>query len=391
MSAAIPRLSLPGFDGSNPLGFLAALGTLAILSEGDATIRLGWQAAARWMPFLQSGQPLDGVSVAARLAEKLHGQRVDAGAERKREAAQKRFDAAKKKLKGVEAALRKLKLRGAEREAARKKEVEPLEQTQAVARDELLALLKQAVPSPELALGQRPDCTIAEFRQHATSMRTDGSPANRASMDLLASFGTELEDLPDQRIAPTPFCFITGSGHQWFLDTARQLMSRKQPTKQEPNPQPCVTPKSVRETLFVPWTYSDEGLSMRWDPAEDIRYALHLDDPGPVGAYTVWMANLLAYRALAFFPCAPGARGLVATGWTAGRESDRFTWPLWEPPLSADTIRSLLRHRAFGETDVATYRRELRARGVAAIFGARRIQVGNPPLHKINFSPADAL
>src|SRR5439155_1076745 len=114
MSKTVKPLVLTALDGANPLGFLASLGALAVLSETDVNTRLGWQAGARWTPFLQSGQPLDEASLATRLAEKLCGKPVDAAAEQKRGAAQKRFDTAKKQLKDAEAALKKRKLRGAE-------------------------------------------------------------------------------------------------------------------------------------------------------------------------------------------------------------------------------------------------------------------------------------
>src|SRR6266511_2491459 len=295
MNAKVHRLGLSALDGANPLGFLAALGTLGVLSQTDADTRLGWQAGARWTPFLQSGQPLDESSVVARLAEKLRGKPVDAEAEQKRQAAQKGFDAAKKRLKDVEAEFKKRKLRGVEREAARRKEIEPLEQAQSEARDESLAALKEAVPSPELSLGQRPDCTVKEFRDYAILMRAEASSTDRTSVDLLASFGAEPTKEDNPRIAPTPFCFITGSGHQWFLDTACQLIA-------------VVTENKVREALFEPWAYRDEKLTMRWDPVDDRRYALMDRDPTASDnkSTTVWMANLLAYRALAFFPCAPG-------------------------------------------------------------------------------------
>jgi hypothetical protein len=379
MSASVHRLDLPALDGANPLGFLAALGTLAALSETDPTVRLGWQAHARWMPFLQGQQPLNENSIVATLVEKLAGKPVDTAAEKKRAEAQKGFDAARKSAKDAQANLKKRKLRGAEREAAWATEIKPLKQAERGARDGLLAALKQAVPSPELALGQRPDCTVAEYREHASSMRTEATPARRTSADLLAAFGVEPYNVGDERISPTPFCFITGSGHQWFLDTARQLMAAVSETK-------------VREALFEPWAYRDEKLTMRWDPLDDRRYALLDRDPTASDnkSSTVWMANLLAYRALALFPCAPIARGLVTAGWSGDRVQDCFTWPLWNLPLGVHTVRSLLRHPAFAETNLAAFRPELRARGVVAVFQARRLQVGNPPLHKINFSPAVA-
>jgi hypothetical protein len=100
------------------------------------------------------------------------------------------------------------------------------------------------------------------------------------------------------------------------------------------------------------------------------------------------MANLLGYRALSLFPSAPGQGRLATTGWGL-RTAAAFTWPLWEGTADPDTIRSLLQLWELTEEDVD--QSALRARGIAAVFRARRMQVGNPPLHKINFSPARAV
>jgi hypothetical protein len=99
---------------------------------------------------------------------------------------------------------------------------------------------------------------------------------------------------------------------------------------------------------------------------------------------TVWMANLLAYRGLALFFSAATLRGLETTGWIEGKSSPVFTWPIWEEPLSPEVIKSLLQLQEL-------YRPRLRARGIVAIFRSQRIQVRNPPLHKINFTPASSL
>jgi hypothetical protein len=389
------ELELSALDGANPLGFLAALGTLVVLSETDPQLKLGWHAGARWTPFLTSPNPLDETKILQRLTKRLRGQPVSETAERKREASQKRFDAAKKRLKNANDELKALKLRGNQLKVERDRIVVPVRQRFEKRRQIVLARLKSAVPSPELALGQRPDCTVQEFREHAVAIRAESAPNGRTTADLLASFGAETADLENERIQPTAFCFITGSGHQWFLATVRQLMTRKDPTKQEPAPPQCVTDKSLHNCLFKSWAYSDEGLSMRWDPAEDVRYALRFDNPGPIGAYTVWMANLLAYFALGCFPCAALSHETGTACWTVSKESAAFRWPVWEQPLKRDAVRSLLTHRAFAapdyEADRKSLRDELRARGVAGIFCAQRIQVGNPPLHKINFSPASAL
>jgi hypothetical protein len=383
MRALQNTLNLPALDGANPLGFLAALGALTILSETDSTIKLGWQCRARWVPFIVSSNPLNEADVLQRLTTRLRGKPVDAENQRLREEAQKRFDSAKRNLKSAEDRLKKLSLKGKARDEARSTEVEPCKQALRIAYSERQTTLKNAVPSPELALGQRPDCTVEEFRESARLIRRESSPNARATVDLLASFGSEASEVDADRIAPTLFCFITGSGHQWFLETARELMAVASESK-------------LREALFEPWVYTDEKLTMRWDPLDDRRYALM--DRDPTASYnkstTVWMANLLAYFALSNFPCAMTERGPANTGWSRSKDSIHFAWPVWCHPLSRDAIRSLLCYQAVvavsGGDERAESRLQLRARGIEAVFAARRIQVGNPPLHKINFSPSVA-
>ncbi|NIR32207.1 MAG: hypothetical protein GWN84_23500 [Gammaproteobacteria bacterium] len=125
---------------------------------------------------------------------------------------------------------------------------------------------------------------------------------------------------------------------------------------------------------------------MRWDPVEARRYALMDQDPGPIGSRTVWMANLLAYRALALLPSAPRRNGLATTGWSEHEDGQFFTWPLWTHPACPDTVRSLLLLPVLCSR--APDRPALRARGIDAVFRARRIKVGTGANYKVNFSPA---
>ena len=375
MSEPIHQLDLPALDGANPLGFLAALGTLRVLSESDPTIKLGWHARARWVPFLTSSQPLEESEILQRLATRLLGEPVEKIAESKRSNAQDWFDSAKKELKDARVALKALNLRGTPRDEERNRSVVPLEKRFARIRAILLHRLKKAVPASELALGQRPDCTTEEFRQHARTMTKDARIADRATPDMLASFGSELSGSDEEKIEPTPFSFLGGAGHQWFLDTARELMAEAGETK-------------LREALITPWSYTDEKLTMRWDPLDDRRYALMDRDPTATDnkSTTVWMANLLGYVALAFFPCAPASRGSATACWAHTEDAPRFRWPLWASPLSADSVRSLLTHASLASTDDESGIRELRARGVGAVFSSRRLRNGK----FTNFSPATA-
>jgi len=324
------ELELPALDGANPLGFLTALGTVAVLSETDPKIKLGWHARARWTPFLQSAVFNDESALLAQLTETF---RVEC-------------------------------------------------QTEC------------GEYPMECSIGPLSQCTPEKLHCFAKATTTLADSRHRRATDMVAAFGIEKlrpskgkTDKPFE-IQRTPFCFTTGSGHQEFIADARQLMTRKLPTKGAPNPPPCITEQKLRAALFNTWSYDDPGLSLRWDPAEDVRYALRLDDPGPIGAHTVWMANALAFRALPFFPCAESKRQIATSAWC---DADTFQWPIWEKPLSKATIGSLLSYQAFANRITPPFRQELQARGVLAIFCSSRIKVGSKSQYKVSFSQSQQL
>ena len=381
MNPSLPlnSLELPALDGSNPLGFLAALGTLVTLRKaGQPHAQLGWQRRVHWRPVLHGLSLCDSHKVADTVSGALRGTKVAAQYEKERESAQRAFDAAKKALKDKKAEIKKRKLKGAARKAAYAEEVAPLEQVSNEKRDAWLAALKQCVSSEELALGRHIDCTSDEYRKHALSLIQTASQEHREASDFLAAFGSDAIVEKNGRIRGTPFCFITGSGHQYFLDTVRQLIEQ-------------VNTERVYRALFLPWEYRDEKLSMRWDPVEDRRYALMDRDPTASDnrTRTVWIANLLAYRGLVLFSAAPTLRGLETTGWIERKSKPVFTWPIWEEPLSSEVIKSLLQLQELYTAELD--RSSLRTRGIVAIFRSQRIQVGDPPLYKINFTPARSL
>lgn len=371
------EIELSGLDGANPLGFLAALGTLVTLeSAGEAGARLRWRRLQRWVPVLEGLSPTTLHAFAELTARALAGKGTPPQANKKRSEAEKRYDSARRALEDKKREIKKRGLKRKDREAAIESEVKPLERTCDRSRYEWLEVLAEAVPRPELVLGKKIDCSPDEYREHASSFLNQGT---RDALGFLASFGTDacLSKRTDA-IEPTFFCFVTGSGHQYFLDTVRQLVEK-------------VSRERVEHALFEPWTYRDPKLSMRWDPVEDRRYALMDRDPTASDnkARTVWMANLLAYRSLILFPCAPGRGRLRVAGWTLLDREPAFTWPIWEFPASTDTIRSLV-----GLTELTAAQPNgsaLRARGVTAAFRARRIRVGTGANFKLNFSPSRAV
>jgi len=375
-------LLLTGIDGANPLGFMAALGTLAVLHQAGYTdVRLAWRRGVTWRPELSGLPTTDQTELATLVAESLKGEQISEDAEAAHEQAEKRLAEAKRKLKKKSDDIKKRGLRGQERKKAQDEELDPLERGRDEARRAFLKALRDAVPKPELALGANIDCDAGDFRDLVHPLLDSAGCRGREAVDMLAAFASDasLHASPSKRkegkLAATPLAFITGGGHQDFLGTIRKLLI-------------LVGPEKVESTVFEPWVYADEGLSMRWDPIEDRRYALMDRDPTAADnkPRTVWMANLLAYRALALFPSAPRRFGLATAGWSKQKDGEAFTWPLWAGPAGPDTIRSLLLLPELHQP--APDRSVLRARGIYAVFRSRRIKVGAGANFKINFSPA---
>lgn len=370
---------LTGLDGTNPLGFLAALGTLVILERnGQRGARLRWVLHHTWIPVLDQVAAADGADLARVVADGLRGRVMPKDVGDRQMAARRAMEMAKTAVKKRRDEIRRRKLSRAELAEARDRELRPLEEEARVRQAEYAKALRSGTPRAELALGKRiEDATPEYYRQMAEGLLANADCASRDELDQLAALASEAS-LNRGRLQPTPFEFARGSGHQFFLEFIRQLMDK-------------VTPQRVHEVLFHPWTYCDEGLSLRWDPMEDRRYALMDEDPTSAGnkPTTMWMANLLAYRALALFPTARGWRGLAVVAWNLDREPWTFTWPLWRYPATFNTVISLLRLRELADErpDAAT----LRARGVGAVYRAERIQVGQGANSKLNFSPARAV
>jgi hypothetical protein len=385
------NLALTGLDGANPLGFLAAVGTLRLASQlFPRGAWMCWEVRGRWAPLLGLPDGVTGDELVARLHDRLH-RNGDPGAAKAAGLRQKEYESLKRQVKAGERQVRHLKVRGAARDAAVRELVEPLRRKAEAARAEWLRLLEAAVPVPFLALGKSLAVSEEEYRRfterayerlHAAGAGGDEQPAGprelagREDADFAVAFGCEACLLRSGRLAPTEFQLVTGSGHQFFLETFRILMEE-------------ITPEKLRRCLFGPWTWPDAKRSFRWDPAEDRRYAYGWSDPSGEEVRTEHGANLLAAMALPLFPSVPTEAGLATTAFDSRRGPPTFTWPVWQPWLGVDVVRSLLALGAL--RDAVPDRAYLLRLGVAEVFRTSKIEVGRPPLSKLNLTPPVAV
>lgn len=204
------------------------------------------------------------------------------------------------------------------------------------------------------------------------ALRT-ASPANRRVADFLAAFGSEIKP----KIDPN-------SKERLFQDTRfRMLRSGDSKSRGLPAYARVIRSATSREalecTLFRPWDYQDEAKkrSLRWDPIEDKRYALRWRDPSESnlkdGPGTMIGANSLALEALQWYPTMYQSNHLATTGFHRNSNNEVwFTWPIWDRPISLDTVRSLLTLPDLHNTKPP--RVQLARRGIIEIYRCQRIQ-----------------
>jgi hypothetical protein len=209
--------------------------------------------------------------------------------------------------------------------------------------------------------------------------------ANRDRADLWSALMSDAAE-KDGKIEATPFCLLFGQGHQHFLHRLAEV-----PRTEAPPPRgrgaksvALTAAETLHEALFQPWTRQDATPAFRWDPAEDVRYALRADDPSGDKSTTQHGANRLAALGLAALTAVPVQRGarvrLQALGGTFERNEFAFFWPVWRDPASLAAIRALLAHPGLAQGQSA-----LAHLGVVEVRRARRISVGK----FMNFTPAN--
>lgn len=140
----------------------------------------------------------------------------------------------------------------------------------------------------------------------------------------------------------------------------------------------------LERSLFAAWDYADPiaGVSLHLEPREDRRHAYqwHMPSGDPTRSSSGGMigANRLALEAWPVFQSLPAGEKLTTVGFLGSRANDTsFTWPIWNVPISYESLRSLLslkplltRKLGSGETSDL---------GIAIVYRSSRILVGKTP------------
>lgn len=221
--------------------------------------------------------------------------------------------------------------------------------------------------TPEFSeLGDNLSVDPERFRDVATRAAATATPSRRRYVDYLAAYGCELPTTAGA-IQDTGLRTMSGAGHQHFLKSMRDLVR-------------LTTESDLYAALFAHWRYADGTPTMRWDPADDRRYALRADDPAKstqAPIRTVRGANRLAIEALPFFAVMPSEPVSATTGFAAasGRRSRAAVrWPIWTVPWTVDAVKVAVTQApvAASTLDASV----LTALGVVQVYESRRQTVG---------------
>lgn len=278
---AVPgALHLTGLDGSNPLGFLAAVGLLRVLDEvtpADASRPvLWWEDSGRWLPWLRCSQTRDEVieRVVQHARECLEQEPALAFS----------YDDDGQADLGGEGRVRDLK------------------------------------PSPA---GLR-------ALQDASALAASVAPSSavrRRSVDWMAAFGSECVLDLKGRVKPGALHFT--AGQQAFLSMVRELACR-------------IDSGMVSEALFGPWIGTRRLPNLRWSSWNSRGYAFQATNPSDEKRTSIAAADWLAFTAWSKLPSLSDGRRLRTALCSGGWKDGHLTWPLWSRACTVQTIGSLL-------------------------------------------------
>lgn len=291
-------LPLPGLKGSEPIGFLAAVGLLRVLNDRRSfgAVKLGWSDDSAWTAVLHTEKLCDQTLLLENLVSRLVN----------------RSSAPEFNGRGT--------------------------CPSSLGNQTWCWLSPSVLDDVKIAL--------ESYRQLLDVTRSGARWDQREPADFYSGLGCELIALGNKD-AVKPSALHMTSGNQAFLESAREL-ARSLDVGAPTHPKAAVTPRDAfREALFAQsdegdtgWRAADEFSAMGFDPTREAVYALTATAPTSAGPRSTRAAVWLAIEALPLFPVLP-VKGRLHTR-AFDLRATKFRWPIWDGALSTDAIRTAL-------------------------------------------------
>lgn len=218
------------------------------------------------------------------------------------------------------------------------------------------------------------------LRTKLSDVRQSANKQSNEVAAFFAAFGSEFitaRSTPDVK----PTAFHMTAGQQKFLKSARELAESINPARRISRGQTAAHVQAEIESAFTealagPWRYQDTQHALGWDPATEALGALSSTAPSKAGPVCVRAAVWLAFEALPLFPCVPSGRKLETRCFALiDRESESFTWPIWESAISLTNLQSLLAMNVLNQNEPLP--RELASRGIKTVYRSKCFRDSN--------------
>lgn len=230
---------------------------------------------------------------------------------------------------------------------------------QAVGREELIEQLVLRQKDRSLSVFDWSDDIKVDpgmYREQILAHIINSSLCSRLEADYFAAYGSEMVIDKTSKGNVKPTAMHMTAGQQKFLKLISKDLSKSMSKK---------TAEAYDEALFGPWRREDNVNSFGWDPSAKRLHALRHRAPSSDVFHCVRAAIWLAVEALPLYPTAAISGRLQTTGFTATRPMI-FSWPIWEPPIGLDTLRTLIM--------TSDSKASLLRRGVTSIYRSERAE-----------------
>lgn len=220
---------------------------------------------------------------------------------------------------------------------------------------------------------------LGVFQAHERSVSEDNEAAATHTdeyADFLACFGSETV-LAKSKPEVKPTGFHMTAGQQRFLKVVKEIANSLDPTGRATKRQSESDRRQELQAAFCtalvgPWTYKDSSHSLGWDPSTEGLHALSDRSPSDAGPTSVRAAVWLAFESLPLFPAVPESRVLHTTGFN--KSGSQLSWPIWQSPISIETLRCLVSLPELHERQIDT--KQLAQRGVSVVMRCRCVRDG---------------
>ena len=311
---------LSGLKGAEPIGFLAAVGLLRVLSarRSFGAVKLSWSDDSAWTAVLHTEKPCDETM----LIEKFVSHMVN------------RSSAPEFNGRGI--------------------------------CPDSLENQTGCWLSPSVLDDVK--ISLELYRQLLDVTRSGSRSDQREAADFLSAFGSELIAARSSGDLK-PSAFHMTSARQQFLEACRKLAdslgsgTTARGTKE--------ASAAFKEAIFGPWEYTDEFSALGFDPNTEAVYALVALAPGGEKPVSTRAAVWLAIETLPLFPAHPTKGRLHTRGFDL--RATAFRWPIWDGALAVDGIRTALGVPRLFDKDAPS---ESPNRPVRAVFESERVTIG---------------